>query len=266
MSRRQRLAPTVSDAFFERLARAPAGVLMLDYDGTLAPFREDPAQAVPYPGVREALARLRDDPGTRLVIVTGRWLESLIPLLSVDPLPELWGSHGRERRLPDGRTQLAALDPAATQALARADDWAPVLKALGARIERKPGSLAVHWRARPHARAAIEAALRERLRLELPPDALEWLPFDGGVELRAPGCDKGDAVRTLAAEAPPGTLMAYLGDDLTDEDAFAALREDDLGVLVRPTPRPTRAHVHLRPPHELLAFLARWADRALRPG
>lgn len=249
-------------AFFGQLGSAPQALLLLDYDGTLAPFHADPACARPYPGVEEALDALARDTDTRVVIVTGRWLESLLPLLRLSPLPELWGSHGRERRLPDGRMRLTPLDPALTQALAEVDGWASELHALGALVERKPGSVAFHWRARPQARAGIEQALRERMRVRLPAGTLAWLPFDGGVELRAPDCDKGDAVRTLAAEAAPGALMAYLGDDLTDEDAFAALREQDLAVLVRSQPRATRARLHLRPPHELLEFLQHW--RAVR--
>lgn len=248
------------DAFFTRLARAPKATLLLDYDGTLAPFHVDPAAALPYPGVILALRTLMQDTDTRVVVVSGRWLATLIPLLALDPLPELWGCHGRERLRPGAGDQLAGVDSQAADALATADTWQDDLEALGAHIERKPASLAVHWRGAVEARAAIEAAIRERVRLYLAPGALEWLDFDGGIELRAPGFDKGHAVRTIAAEAGADAALAYLGDDQTDEAAFAALREPDLGVLVRVNARPTRARVHLRPPEELLAFLRRWID------
>lgn len=248
------------EAFFARLARAPRAALLLDYDGTLAPFQTDPAAARPYPGVTTALRTLMHETDTRVVVVSGRWLATLVPLLDLDPLPELWGCHGRERMLPGAADQLTGVDAQAANALATADTWQSALEALGAHIERKPASLAVHWRGAAHAREAIESAIRERVRLHLLPGALEWLNFDGGVELCAPGFDKGHAVHTVTAETGADAAVAYLGDDLTDEAAFAALREPDLGVLVRADVRPTRARVHLRPPDELLGFLRRWID------
>ena len=99
---------------------------------------------------------------------------------------------------------------------------------------------------------------------------LEWLPFDGGVELRGTGCTKATAVHSILRDEKPGTPAAYLGDDLTDEDAFLALRQrgaqnPTLPVLVRPEPRPSLAHLWLKPPRELLAFLDRWIE-TVAPG
>jgi trehalose-phosphatase len=82
--------------------------------------------------------------------------------------------------------------------------------------------------------------------------------FDGGIELRAPGHDKGEAVKTLLAEMGPNAMCAYLGDDRTDEDAFQAIRGKGLGVLVRENFVPTQADLWIKPPEELLEFLARW--------
>src|SRR5581483_10644258 len=89
---------------------------------------------------------------------------------------------------------------------------------------------------------------------------LEWLPFDGGIELRGTGCTKATAVYSILRDEPRGAPAAYLGDDLTDEDAFVALREYGPGslclpVLVRPEVRPSAADLWLHPPDELLAFL-----------
>ena len=82
--------------------------------------------------------------------------------------------------------------------------------------------------------------------------------FDGGLELRPPGITKGEAVETILAEMQGETVSAYLGDDLTDEDAFAAMKGQGMGVLVRKELRETRADLWLRPPEELLDFLKRW--------
>jgi trehalose-phosphatase len=84
------------------------------------------------------------------------------------------------------------------------------------------------------------------------------LPFDGGLELRAPGKNKGDAVNTILNEAGPKVAAAYLGDDQTDENAFRAIKERGVSILVRPEPRPTVADVWLRPPEELGRFLREW--------
>jgi len=82
--------------------------------------------------------------------------------------------------------------------------------------------------------------------------------FDGGLELRPSGITKAQAVDRILCEMPSGTAAAYLGDDLTDEDAFVAIKGRGLAVLVRETFRDTCADIWLRPPDELLAFLRRW--------
>lgn len=93
-----------------------------------------------------------------------------------------------------------------------------------------------------------------------------WVPdfdildFDGGVELRARGRHKGLVVRRVLAESGREALAAYLGDDRTDEDAFAVIRGRGCGVLVRPAWRPSRARVWLRPPDDLTQFLECWRD------
>jgi trehalose-phosphatase len=89
------------------------------------------------------------------------------------------------------------------------------------------------------------------------------LPFDGGIELRAGRVHKGNAVEQLLGGLPDGAVAAFLGDDTTDEDAFAALRGGEyegrsLAVLVRSEPRDSFAQVWLKPPQELLHFLDKW--------
>src|SRR6185295_9999743 len=83
--------------------------------------------------------------------------------------------------------------------------------------------------------------------------AVELIEFDAGLELRAQGHNKHHAVKTVLSETPGEAAVAYLGDDLTDEDAFAAVKiAHGLAVLVRAAPRPTRADVWIRPPQELV--------------
>lgn len=251
------------ESFFRGLSEAPERALLLDYDGTLAPFREERDRAVPYPGVREILERLLRAGHSRVVVVSGRWTEDLVPLLGLETPPEIWGAHGWERLRPDGSLEIGDMEDEALRGLAEADRWAES-QGLEDRAEAKPGCLALHVRGLPQPEAD---ALRERAFSALRPLArrrgLELHEFDGGLELRVPGRDKGDAVRTVLGELPADAAVAYLGDDRTDEDAFEALDDHGLRVLVRPERRPTRADVWIRPPEELLAFLRRW-DRAAR--
>jgi len=246
------------ERFFARFASAPSRVLFADFDGTLAPFQVRPERARPYPGVVESLDRIMAQGATRVVMVSGRPAEELARLLPLRRLPEIWGAHGWQRLLPAGDL-LEANPPAATRAqLDEAERLARRLAELGARVERKPASVAVHWRGLP---VISSARLRDALATDWKPLAesatLQALPFDGGLELRARGIDKRHAVHTVLEEAR-GAVSAFLGDDLTDEDAFAAMRTRGLSVLVRPDVRHTGADVWLRPPAELVAFLKDW--------
>lgn len=244
-------------AVWRDVAVAPQRVLVLDFDGTLSPFVPDPAQAAPYPGVRERLEALLARRCCRLVVVTGRECEVLRGLLGLSRPVEVWGSHGGERLLPDGRRESLPPDPAQAAGLARAEEAVRSL-GLAESLERKPGCLAFHLRRLDPAAAG---AAREQVAAAWAPLArdagLQLHGFDGGLELRLPGADKGRAVRAILDECPPGAAVFYLGDDLTDEDAFLALDAWDgrgTGVLVRAEARPSRAAWRLRPPAELLAF------------
>ena len=122
--------------------------------------------------------------------------------------------------------------------------------------------IGLHYREVSHGRVAELKTRFEAWAKELPATlkiAVAKMMF----EVR-PGVkwDKGSAVRTLLAELAPGAAIAYLGDDLTDEDAFHAIGDRGLRVLVRPEQRPSAADIWLRPPEELLAFLGRWARSA----
>ncbi len=246
------------DPFFEQLGHASHALLILDYDGTLAPFQNDPQKAVPYPGVRQILDRVMDETDTRVVIVSGRWSRDLVPLLGLKRIPELWGIHGWERCLPDGHCETAQPPVTALQALAEADTWVNDIRARGGRAELKPVSLAIHWRGLdPETAEEIRSLVTSNWAMSARDRGLELHPFDGGLELRVPGRNKGDAVRTLQSEMPDA-ITAYLGDDFTDEDAFTALRGNAMGILVRPQLRASAAQVWLQPPVGLLDFLNRW--------
>lgn len=251
------------DGFLARVATAPKAALLLDYDGTLAPFRVERLEAAPYPGLPELLSAIVAE-GTRVVVISGRNLDELVALLGMDPLPELWSDHGWRTRGLDGVVRDQPLPLAARNDLAAAIRWAES-NDIGERFERKYASVAVHWRGLPD---DARDDLRRRANEVFVPIAdaghLSLKEFDGGLELRVPGRDKGDAVNAVLASVPRDAPVAFLGDDLTDEDAFVALGERGLRVLVRPTLRETEADVWISPPDELFWFLNQW--RAARRG
>ncbi len=257
--------PIEVEQFMNAVAQSPASALLLDYDGTLAPFCLNRQQALPYPGMTALLQEIIVNGRTRVVIITGRNAHEVIPLLAVHPSPEIWGCHGLERLRPDGTCETPRVEEPVLRALADADRWLKY-QGLHNRAEFKTAAVAIHWRGLDEATAE---ETRSQVLLGWFPIAqstpMELLEFDGGIEMRMPGRDKGDAVRTILDEIGPEVPVAYLGDDLTDERAFLALGTLGLSVLVRPEWRKTGAALWIRPPEGLREFLTRWLQ-ACREG
>ncbi len=265
-------------ALLRRLAAAPQTVLLLDYDGTLAPFHADKMQARPYPGIPELLGALLETPRVRLVFVTGRRAGDLPHLIELASHIEIWGSHGREHVTADGQYTQAPVTAEQHDLLdSIADGITRALHSIPLRpqsaaaetpfepIERKPGSLAVHWRGLDDAsRAALQNAA-EAAFAGVPGASIQQLPFASGIEFRATGYTKAIAIRQTLQQSSPEDVVAYLGDDLTDEDAFAALGQEGLSLLVGTHARPTHAQFWLSPPAELLDFLGDWLHALQRP-
>lgn len=248
------------ETFFGKLAACHSGALVLDYDGTLAPFTQDRRCAFPYPGVSQALLRIMKGGYTRVVIVTGRPASELIPLLGVFPFPEIWGLHGLERMRPDGDCRTYQLADSDLRILAEAGAWLDY-QGLRHLAEFKTGSIAVHWRGfSPQDAAATAEKVRKGWSRLVADGRMTLLDFDGGIELRPNGRNKAHAVLSVMEELDPGSPLAYLGDDQTDEDAFSALKYSPraLTILVRPAWRETKAEAWIKPPQELLEFLQRW--------
>jgi trehalose 6-phosphate phosphatase len=148
------------DEFFRAFTGAAKPLLLLDYDGTLAPFRVDRFQARPWAGVRELLTRIQNQGRTRMIVVTGRPAAEILPLLGVDPATEVWGLHGAERLHADGRRDLEIMS---TETQAKLDALCAKLRdnPLGGLVEEKPNAVAMHWRGVARVRAnAIEKRTR----------------------------------------------------------------------------------------------------------
>jgi trehalose 6-phosphate phosphatase len=209
-------------AALEGLAARRPLLVASDYDGVLAGLVDVPSEALPEPGVAEVLARLSGAPEVTVALVSGRGLDDLRTTSGLTG-PLRWiGSHGAEF---DG--------PLTGELAARRDALADRLAALvagtpGARLEVKPAAVAVHVRQVTDRQAA--AALLEDARALVDP-SLTLKPGKDVLEVAVTGADKGSAVRRLAAEIGAVAVL-YLGDDVTDEDAFRALGADDVTVKI----------------------------------
>ena len=251
-------------AFWEQLQSSETSALLLDYDGTLAPFQIERDQAYPYVGVLPLLEEILRSRQTRIVVITGRPVPEVRALLSPLMGLEIWGAHGLDYLQLNGTIRKYTIDPKLVSLLETA---AQVLRAKGFSdlLEVKPGGVAVHWR-------SLSEQEREKVRSETlgewtpistTPD-LKLLHFDGGLELRIAHPDKGDAIQAILDDLPNKIPIAFLGDDMTDEDGFRALANRGLPILVRDAYRPTHATAWIKPPEELLAFLTQWRNIVVR--
>ena len=207
-------------------------LLMSDYDGTLVPLAPRPELALPGEGLLNLLRQLLRRPGLHLAIISGRPVTDLRRLL---PVPGLFwaGLHGSQVAGPDGVVVNLIPEPSGDIPWPKIFHLARKTAAgtPGFLVENKGEGVALHYRlAEP---AAAAAALRQ-FRCDLQPFlpcGLELLPGHKILEIRRRGINKGLAV-TYFTRLWPQALPLYLGDDRTDEDAFAALPAGGLAVGV----------------------------------
>ncbi len=246
------------EAYLDKIRSASHRILFLDYDGTLAPFREVRTEAVPYPGVRELLKEIIASKKTRIVIISGRQIDELIPLLGLETGIEIWGSHGREHLTSDGQRHVVEMSEDQRRILRESEQWARA-NCHEDNVEIKTGCVAIHTRTMPEGagRHLVEAAELAWKKIAGDTGA-DIHRFDGGIEIKTPGRDKGFAVRAVLSEYDSPPPCAFYGDDLTDEDAFRELENIGIRVLVRTEFRPTEADIWIQPPEELLDQLTIW--------
>ena len=227
-----------------RLNRPPAldpgrVALFLDLDGTIAEIASRPGDVGPLPARTALLRRLGERLDGRIAILTGRTLEDADRILD-GAVATAAAVHGLVRR--DASGGVAAVTPSPGLAAAR-EALAQLAKARpGLVLEEKVASLALHYRQAPEAEAGVLDASRRIAEAH-------GLALQAGAmvsELRTPGPGKGDALIGILADKPfAGASPVMVGDDLTDEAAFAAAAQmGGYGVLVG-AERPTAARYRL---------------------
>ncbi|MGQ5700763.1 trehalose-phosphatase [Sandaracinobacteroides sp. A072] len=210
--------------------------LFLDFDGTLADLAPTPDAARMTDGMARALQGVQAGLDGRLAIVSGRSIAMLDRLVPVQGLA-LAGVHGLERRHTDGRIERPAAAPALDAARLRLAALAQ--SAPGLLLEDKGLALALHYRGAPE----LERLAREKAGTLARELGLKEQTGKMVIELRLPGADKGDAVAAFMAASPfRGAHPVFVGDDDTDESAFAAVQAlGGHGIRVGPAPHGTVA-------------------------
>lgn len=223
-------------------------LLLLDYDGTLAEIVARPEEAYPHPAVPELLGRLRAR--FPLYLVTGRSVRDLEALLPVPGL-QVVGVHGMEAGTLGGevtqlvdKTALGALEVVRT----RLPDLAEA-QCDGLRVEDKGAAIALHYRGVGD--GGVEALQRWA---DAVPNSLDQLWGKMVLELRPAGYSKGLAAARLARTHAPATPV-FIGDDTTDEEAFAALQD---GLTIKVGEGKTRARERLADVAAVVAYLERY--------
>jgi trehalose-phosphatase len=218
----------------------------------------DRSLAYPYHGVVSLLDSIMRCGKTRVIIISGRPIVELRALLTPLSDLEMWGSHGLERQLSDGSDSRVQVSEEDAASLTEAEEWV-VAAGLLSRAEIKLGGIAIHWRGMAPAEARkVQALTQDGWTPLAERSGLKLLQFEAGLELRVSRPDKGDAIRSILGTLDNSVPIAFLGDDITDEDAFQVLRGRGLTVLVRADYRETIAEAWLKPPMELIDFLERW--------
>ncbi len=195
--------------------------ILLDVDGTLLDLAPTPLDVVIPPELTVALGRLNERSGGALAFVSGRPLVELDLFFAPLKLAAI-GGHGAELRLSDGVVVRAKthLDPELKARLTAIRDGKP-----GLLVEDKGYSIALHYRQAPQ----FGHIVREQVNAicaQFPSVAIEILPGKSVIEVKQPSFNKGTAVRELMRHAPfAGRKPVFIGDDVTDDAAFAVLPE-----------------------------------------
>ena len=248
-----------ADKALVQLARWDRLWLFLDYDGTLADFAPTPDVVEPDPDLIALLSALREKPGLRLAVISGRRLKHVRRLV---PIPGVWlaGTYGIELLTPAG-TELERLDYRSIRpALEKLKlDWHSLIgNQPGFYLEDKGWSLAIHARFAPDQEVdTILSTARTQANPALAAGGLRLLGGHKFLEICPRQADKGETLEhILSSDVLTGALPVYLGDDDKDEQAFQVVKaRQGIAVVVMAEPRPTLAQYALLDPAAVRTWL-----------
>jgi trehalose 6-phosphate phosphatase len=227
-------------------------LLLLDFDGTLCGFHPDPAAVVVPDRTQRALDQLAARSDVTVGVISGRRLHDVRSRLGARADIYVAGFHGLEIAGRDEAYFHPEAAAAATTVRAIIETMRPALRGLpGVFIEDKDLSIALHYRdATPAVGVVAQRAFLDAAREDLDAGRLRVLPGDCVVELLpAASWHKGRALEWIRerAEARHGPVFTvYVGDDVTDEDAFRAI--GDAGLAVAASDRVRHARVRIDGP------------------
>lgn len=225
----------------------PVGIF-LDFDGTLVELAATP-DGIAVPGhLNRSLFELSGRLDGRLALVSGRAITDLERHLGPIEVAKA-GSHGADRLRADGQ-QLDIRPESLPESLML--ELRAVAERLGLHFEHKPHGAALHYRSRPEMeKEGLEASQALAQRHELVVKRGKYV-----IELVRPGADKGGAVRAFMEYAPfAGSRPIFVGDDVTDEDGFAAVADlGGIGILVGDR-EPSAAEYRLSGPEQVHEWL-----------
>lgn len=247
----------------ERIRKSRHLLLLLDYDGTLAPIAPVPEEARLPPATKSVLRRLSHSPKVSVALISGRALAELRQLVGLRGLTYI-GNHGLEFWREGERTVLD-IPQSSREAL---DQILPRLAKLvsdvpGAQLENKGLAVSLHYRQVPRDESRrLKLAFRRIVLPFVRAGALTLLNGKMVIEVR-PGLNwtKGDAALWLMRRMRRRPLLPiYIGDDQTDEDAFRALSR---GITIRvDTHENSKAKYYVRGVPEVVVFLERMTARS----
>lgn len=240
-------------------------LLLSDYDGTLTPIVGRPQDAVLPPGMRDKLSALAGKPSVSVGIISGREMAELEGLVGIGGIYYA-GNHGLEMEGPG----LSYINPQAEGGKALINDLAKKLAAEldsidGVIIEDKGLSLSVHYRLVKDSRVNIVTDTFEKITSPLRSEGTIKVTTGKKVlEVRPPiDWNKGKAVEAITGEIKTllkldNILTVYLGDDVTDEDAFRVLRRPEgWSVFVGGENTKSQAEFYLNSTDEVENFLSK---------
>lgn len=242
-------------------AARPRVLVATDFDGVLAPLVADPMKSRAMPGGLEALRAAATLEGVSTALISGRDLATLIELTGIGPDDgiALIGSHGAQTNFEPAQGA-AFVDDEAKALLVTLEAELETIRSRypTTRLEHKPVAVALHTRGvEPSVAAAAAAAAREVG--ERHPGA-HVMPGKDVVELTVIEANKGIAILSLV-RATSSEATLYLGDDVTDEKAFAALDPASGDLTVKVGDGDTAAAQRVRDPEAVVELLQLFVDQ-----